>query len=211
MKVYDLVHFIEGKTSSGATLDELKSHFDETDHEDLKRMVNAAVDMDMLKKDGKGRGLRYYGFNYEIVKITNIGSPYVNLDNKNLIDGAIDVSDCLTVKDKIRKVLASDHPLSRPITLTYREKLQDKESARIINFIRDGYRDVDVKITYEPLKKANVIYSKWEKVYNNTIWIGIEEGQYVIKLQVGGNPNQPEIMKFKEWAEFEKCVKNFAK
>ena len=207
MRLRDLTNYLDSVSSSGATFDELKNRFEETDPEDLKRICHAAIDLDEVKTDGKGRGLRYYGINYEIVKITN-GDTVRRIDTNKFIDGKIDVSDCLNTKEKIQKILASEHPLSGPILLSYRENISDISTNRELkDFIKNGVKDCDVRLYYDPKKKQNIVYSKNERVRHNSLWLGIVDNKYIVRKHFNDSQDQPEVREFDKYEEFEKLVR----
>jgi len=209
MRLFDILSFIEHRGSNGASLDEIKANFsnDNDELEEIKRLIQSGLDLNELHKNGKARGVRYYSIKYPIIQICgNELSTKVN-DNK-FIDGAIDVSKCVSTKEKIKIVLESTHPLSKPISLTYRESLLEKFSNRELrDFCSDGMVDTDVRIIYDNLKKKNYIYSQKEKIHYNSIWFGKIEGTLTIKKMYGGSEHLPEVKEFVNWEEFEKHLR----
>ena len=111
MRLRNLLDYLDSRTTNGASFDELKNKFDDVESEDIQRLVKSALDLSEIKKDGQGRGVRYYGINFDIVRIKNEAArPLTNEGNK--VDGAIDISKCSNTKEKIQTVLASTHCLA---------------------------------------------------------------------------------------------------
>ena len=126
MKLKDVTTFLDKKNTSGATLDELKNELGDEDMDTLHRLLQAGMDWGDIKKDGKGRGLRYYDSKYEIVKILPIVARQKHV---NRVED-IDISNCLTVKDRIATVLASSFRLTQLHKFSYRDKLNEPEINR---------------------------------------------------------------------------------
>jgi len=207
VRLRDLLNYIDARNTGGATFDEIKQEFGDVEPDDISRLLSSALDLSEIKKDGKGRGVRYYGINYDIVKIKNDGFvPQV--DNAKFIDGHINVSKCATVKEKIRTILASDHKLSKPFKFTYREKISGNENGKELHdFIISGIRDIDVGVHFDFKTQKNVQYCATERCVYNSLWIGCIDGLWTIKMIFNGMTDRPDIREFDNFVEFEKCLR----
>ena len=207
MHVFELIRFIERFESSGVTFDEIKHNYYDNDPEEIKQLIQSGLDLQELHKSGQGRGTRYYGIKFQIVEIRPDGGV-IKVDTNKFIDGAIDVSKCVTAKEKIKVILESNHPLSQPITLSYREHLLDKSTNKELrDFVNDGMMDVDTRLIYDNLKKKNIIYSQKSKPRYNSIWLGKIDGKITIKKMYGGSEHLPEVKEFENYSEFEKYIR----
>ena len=211
MKLLQLVGFINSFEGYGVTYEYIKNNLKEpyeknVDEEDLKRLISSALDLSYIKKHGQGRGLKYYGLQFEIVDLTK---TVKKVDNAKLIDGAIDVSQCATAKEKVKVILESNHPLSQPLVFSYRERLLEKTTNRELrDYINDGINDVDVKVIYDNLKKKNYIYSKQNKKKYNQIMIGKnEDGILTVTKIMDGSQSYKEEKTFDDWNSFEKYLR----
>ena len=206
MRFHDLISFIEKSENSGLTFDDIKSNFSDVENDMLKQFIQSGLDLKELHKNGKGRGTRYYSTKFEIVEI--FPDIVAKVDNNKCIDGAIDVSKCANVKEKVDVILKSDHPLSRPINFSYRERILDKLSNRELrDFVLDGIADVDVRLTYNMTDKKNYVYSKQVKPHYNGIWIGIVDKKLMVKKMFGNSEHLPMIMTFENYQDFEKYLR----
>lgn len=203
MKIMHLIEFVNSNKGYGVSYDYIKNKFVEENEEDIKRLISAALDLAYIKKSGKGRGVKYYGMEFDI-----IADAPKNENVNTYIDGAIDVSKCLTTKEKIKTVLESTHPLSRPVSFEYRENLLEKTTNRELrDYINDGIADVSVKIIYDNVKKKNYIYSKNKKSKYNQIVIGKNnDGVLTITKYIEGNAYK-DTLTFDDWASFEKYLR----
>jgi phage anti-repressor protein len=207
LRLKQIISYLQHQGSSGATLDELKSEFHDEEIEDIKRLINAACDLGEVKKDGKGRGIRYYLVDVEIVKITNSDCKRNSTESKFIEN--IDVTDCLTTKQKVEKVLSSNEQLVNLHYFEYREKINDTEIGKeLYDFMHHGVADVSISVCHSLAHKKNIIYSKNERILNNKIIIqrSGKNGWQVIK-QNFECPDRPETQEFSSWAELEKCLK----
>lgn len=206
MKLGNIVTFLDRKNISGATLDVLKNEFGDEDMEALKRLLQAGIDLGYIKKDGQGRGLRYYDAKYEIVKITpNI----VRQKHENYVED-IDISMCRSVKERIATVLASPFRLTQLHKFSYREKKEERELNRsLYDFLHKGALDIDVNIAYDLKQRANVIVSEQSKLVNNKLSITrTNENIWTITKHFYDCPDRPEILSFTKYEEFEKCLRS---
>lgn len=205
MKLKNILDFLHKKNTAGATLDELKNEFGDENIDDMKRLLQAGIDLCEIKKDGQGRGLRYYNSQFEIIKITGI----VRQKHGNFVE-EIDVTNCKTIKEKIIKVLESPFKLTQLHTFSYREKINDKELNRdLYDFIHQGAIDIDLNIAHDLHKHKNYIVSKNTKLINNKISITrINENTWTITKHFYECPDRPEIITFTKYEEFEKCLRS---
>lgn len=207
MKLQNLTNFVKSSKTSGVTFDDIKDNFPESDKEELERLLKAGLDLDFLKKSGRARGTRYYGFEFEVVQI-NAATIVQKVDENKFIDGVIDAGKCASVKEKIELVLKSSHPLSKPVSFAYRERMLDKQTNRELkDFLNDGVIDVEVKLHYSFDQKKNVIYSKQIKPAYNGIWIGKRDGILTVIKKFKDSDYLPEEKKFEKWIDFEKYLK----
>lgn len=205
MRLRDILNYLHTCKNSGASFDDFKRQFEEADKEDIKRLLESAIDLGDVKTDGKGRGLRYYSSEYEIVKITN-DTPKEN-SAKKIIQG-IDLSDCLTTQDKARKIIESDIALTGIVSLEYKQKLFDKEFNReLYDFIHDGAKYIDIKLHHNPKTGKNEIFYKKVKEVGNALTIRYKEGEWQIIKTDHACPERPETKSFTDYGEFEKCVR----
>lgn len=207
MRLRDLLNYVDTCNTGGATFDEIKQEFGDADPEDISRLLSSALDLNEIKKDGKGRGVRYYGINYDIVKIKNEAMvPHV--DTSKFIDGHINVSKCATVKEKIQTILDSEHKLSKPVKFSYRERITGNENGKELHdFILTGVRDIDIGLHYDFKTGKNVVYAKTERTIYNSMWIGCIDGLWTIKQIFNGLNDRPDIREFQTFVEFEKCLR----
>lgn len=201
MRLNDILTFLNKKGTAGATLDEFKNELGDEDMDTMKRLLNAGMDLGEIKKDGKGRGLKYYGIDFEIVKI--IVGP--KQKHGNLVE-EIDVTECKTVREKILKVLASDYKLKGLHKFSYREKLEDKELNRdLYDFIHKGALDIDVNVA---CKDKNYIVSKPTKLVSNKLVIQRTNlNEWTISKHFFECLDRPEVTTFTKYEEFEKCLR----
>lgn len=204
MKIMHLIEFVNSNKGYGVSYDYIKNKFAEEDEEDIKRLISAALDLAYIKKAGKGRGVKYYGIEFDI-----IAEAPKNENVNTFIDGAIDVSNCLTTKEKIKAVLESTHPLSRPVSFEYRENLLEKTTNRELrDYINDGIADVNVKIIYDNIKKKNYIYSQQNKKKYNQIMIGKnKDGILTVTRIMDGSQSYKEEKTFDDWISLEKYLR----
>lgn len=205
MRLRDVLNYLDVCKNSGASFDEFKREFEETDKEDIKRLLDSGIDLGDIKTDGKGRGLRYYSSKFEVIKITI--TPAKDNVNKKEIQG-IDLSDCITSQDKIKKILESDVPLTEIVSFQYKQRLFDKEFGReLYDFIHDGAKYIDVKMHYSFKNKKNEIFYKGVRESANSIFIRYKDGQWVIIKTDHVCPERPETKSFTDYGEFEKCLR----
>lgn len=211
MKLLHLVRFINSFKGYGVTYEYIKNNLKEPcekniEEEDLKRLISSALDLNYIKKYGRGRGLKYYDAEFEIVDTTK---SVKKVDDTKLVDGVINVSKCATAKEKVKVVLESNHPLSQPLVFSYRERLLDKTTNRELrDFINDGINDVDVKVAYNSLKKKNYIYSQQNKKKYNQIMIGKnKDGILTVTRIMDGSQSYKEEKTFDDWISLEKYLR----
>ena len=199
------MNLINAYKGYGITYDQIKAFFASEKEEDIKRLIGAALDLSGIKKQGQGRAVKYYGIEFEITPVGVV--PKMN-DHK-LIDGTIDVSNCINEKAKAKVVLESDHQLSTPILFSYREHLLDIPSNRELrDFLDGGIMDTDVRIAYDRAEKKNKIYSKKVTCRYNSILIGrTKTGELSITKMFNGSPDNIEEKKFENWTLFEKYLR----
>lgn len=205
MRLREILNYLDICKNSGASFDEFKREFEESNKDDIKRLLDAAIDMGDVKTDGKGRGLRYYSSEYEIVKIIP-DTPKENANKKNI--QGIDLSDCITSLDKIKKILASDIPLTDIVSFEYKQKLSEKEFGReLYDFLHDGAKYTDVKLRYNKKENKNEIFYKKVKEVGNALTIKYKEGEWLIIKTDHACPERPETTSYTNYMEFEKCVR----
>ena len=205
MRLRDVLNYLDVCKNSGASFDEFKREFEETDKEDIKRLLDSGVDLGDIKTDGKGRGLRYYSSKFEIVKIT-INTPKDNANRKEI--QGIDLSDCITSQDKIKKITESDIALTEIVTFQYKQRLFDKEFGReLYDFMNDGAKYIDVKLHYNFKNKKNEIFYKGVREVGNALSIRYKDGQWIIVKTDHACPERPETKCFTDYGEFEKCLR----
>ena len=129
-----------------------------------------------------------------------------NGDGK-FIEGIIDVTDCKTTKEKIDRILESDHLLNEMQLFSYRRKTDDSiHGKELYDYLNHGAVDTDVKIAN--VKGKNSIVSIKEKYLNNKIIIGRDnDGQWMITKIDYECPERPSTIKFENYGEFEKCLR----
>lgn len=205
-KLSDILNYLGNCKGSGATFDDLKHKFDKEEKEEIKRLLEAGLLLQEIKTDGKGRGLRYYLIDSDIVKILPDAPQKNNL--KNSIEG-IDVSDCLTTQDKIKKIQASDIPLAGIVPFEFNQKLfDDKEYGKeLYDFIHDGTKYVDVKLHNNPKNKKNEIFYKKVRETGNSVTIKYKDGEWLIVKTHCACIDRPEVKSYTSYTEFEKCLK----
>lgn len=203
MKLLDLLTSLSKRGMAGATIEELRNEFGDDQLDDIRRLAQAALDLNETKKDGKGRGTRYYLLDTIIPQKTN-GSKKVC--EEDFIEGVIDVTKCTTL-EKIKRVLESDHKLQYIYTFEYRKKLENQTYNReLYDFINCGVVDVEVKVAN--VKGKNIIISKHEKHLNNKLLIFKEsDGDWAITKIFYECPERPETQTFSSQMEFEKCLR----
>jgi hypothetical protein len=201
----DLLNYLETCKNSGSSFDELKREFGDDNKEEIKRLLDSASDMGEIKSDGKGRGLRYYLPQYEIIKIMP-DIPKENA-NKKMIQG-IDLNDCITSQDKAKKIIASDIPLTDIVSFQYKQKLFNQTTGKeLYDFIHDGAKYVDIKLHHNPKSNKNEIFYKKIREIGNAITIKYKEGEWLIIKTDHACPERPETKSYTNYSEFEKCLK----
>lgn len=210
MKRRDMLNYIVSSNGNGVSFSDISRKFENEETGDIQRLLEALMLDNEIKKDGKGRGTRYYYIDAEIVKIFESSTGVVAIaDPATLIDGIIDVSHCATVQEKIDAVLQSTEKLQNPCSFEYRKKIIiDQSFGALKKFLLGGVEDVCVKIIYDNLKRKNVIYSKKSKKQHNAIFITLNEKDEIelCKL-INGSFSSPEKSVFNKYEEFEKCLK----
>lgn len=209
LRLRDILNVLARKGNAGASLDDFRNEFGDEEMEDVKRLVQAAQDLQEIKKDGKSRGVRYYLIDVEIperkIKVGGIRKVL----EENFIEGVIDISGLVTVKEKVDKILESDHKLEGIHQFSYRKKIdQALYGKELYDHINHCVVDVDVFVGYDTKKKKNAIIAHKEKVLNNKLIISREQdGQFaIVKIHLEC-PDRPEIARFSLKSEFEKCLK----
>lgn len=207
MKLLNILNFLKQKGSAGANLSEFVSEFGDDNVEDIKRLLESGILLKEIKKEGKARGIRYYLFDTEIVRITT-----ENIKQNSTVNSfveKIDVSDCKTTKSKIERIIKSDHKLEKLHNFYYRESIEDRLLNReLYDFMHHGTIDFDVSVHFNNDKKRNEIYSKREKVLNNKITLSRSRiNTWELTKHHYECPDRPETQTFESWAELEKCLK----
>jgi len=207
MRLSDLLNSLTKRGKSGASIDDLRNEFGDDHLDDVKRLVQAALDLEEIKKNGKGRGVKYYIVNIEIPQhiITT-----KKVSEEHLIEGVIDVSKCTTL-EKIERIKNSEHKLQSVHTFSYRLKLENQGCGNeLSDFINAGVIDVDVKLAN--VKGKNVIISTKKKHLNNKLLVFKEtDGNWAITKIFFECPERPETQTFSSQAEFEKCLKTLSR
>lgn len=195
---------------NGATHKEIKKFFNTVDESEIDRIIEAAMLLGDIKKNGKGSGVRYYGKDVNIIEIDKTANTLcLDSSKRTFIDGVIDVSDC-TGKDKIKRVLESDHPLSTPILLDYYTDTSEKAIGRELHdFINTKLTRTEVRLMYDSATKKNKIYFKKDIQKTNSVWVGFEDDQFTIKKYRYASPDNPEVKKFDTIEEMNKCLRTF--
>jgi hypothetical protein len=209
LRLRDILNVLTRKGNAGATVDDFRNEYGNEEIEDIKRLLQAAQDLNEIKKDGKGRGVRYYLTNVQIpehkIRVGNVRK----VSEENFIEGVIDVSGITSVKEKIDKIIESDYKLQELHRFTYRKKL-DKPlyGKELYDHINHSVVDIDVTIGYDIKKKKNAILYSKEKISSNKLIICREpDGQYaIVKIHLEC-PDRPEIQRFTLMSEFEKCLR----
>jgi hypothetical protein len=203
MRLADLLKSLGKHGTSGASVDDLRNEFGDDNLNDIKRLVNAALDLQEVKKGGKGRGVKYYLINIEI---PNHPTGVKKLSEENLLEGVIDISGC-TTKEKIERILSSEHKLKEVHTFEYRQKVENQLYKKdLYDHINTGIIDVEIKIAN--VKGKNIIIGKNKRYLSNKVTISKEtDGQWTVVKTFFECPDRPEILKFESYNEFEKCLK----
>jgi hypothetical protein len=203
MRLADLLKSLGKHGTSGASVDDLRNEFGDDNLNDIKRLVNAALDLQEVKKGGKGRGVKYYLINIEI---PNHPTGVKKLSEENLLEGVIDISGC-TTKEKIERILSSEHKLKEVHTFEYRQKVENQLYKKdLYDHINTGIIDVEIKIAN--VKGKNIIIGKNKRYLSNKVTISKEtDGQWTVVKTFFECPDRPEILKFELYNEFEKCLK----
>lgn len=206
MKYRDLISCIQKAGNGGISIDDLKAHFGEDCKDDISRLIEAGLNLQEIKKEGKGRGTRYYDVNVEIVKITVDGPERCS---GNMV-GGIDVSGCQTVKQKIQTILNSQTPLTGMVELGYRESVLEHETGKeLIDFIKDGSRFVDIGMMHD--KGKNVVYKKSERVRGNKLSIYRKDNKWILEKTFHDCLERPEITEYSKYEELEKVLRTLVK
>lgn len=209
LRLRDILNVLTRKGNAGATLDDFRNEFGDDEMDDIKRLIQAALDLQEIQKEGKSRGIRYYLIDVQIPehKVRVGGVRKVSVEN--FIEGVIDVSGITSVKEKVDKILESDHKLQELHRFSYRRKI-DKPlyGKELYDYINHSVVDVDILVGYDVKKKKNAILSCKEKISANKLIICREpDGQYaIIKIHLEC-PDRPEIQRFTLISEFEKCLR----
>lgn len=195
---------------NGATHKEIKSFFNTVEETEIDRIIEAAMLLNEVKKNGRGSGVRYYGKDVKIIEIDKtINTLCVDSTKRTFIDGVIDVSDC-TGKEKIERVLESNHRLSMPISLDYYTDTSVKAIGReLYDFVNTKLTRTEVRIMYDSATKKNKIYFKKDIQKTNFVWVGFEDNQFTVKKYRYASPDNPEVKKFDTVEEMNKCLRTF--
>ena len=210
MKRRDMLNYIISSQGSGVSFGDISRRFEDEETGDIQRLLEALVLDSEVKKDGKGRGTKYYHIDVEIIKIIETTNGVIKIaDPSILIDGIIDVSHCNTTQEKIDAVLQSDKPLNNPCSFEYRKKIFPNQSfSELKQFLLGGVEDVCVKIIYDNLKRKNIIYSTKSKKNHNSIFITLNNNNEIeMHRLINGSFSNPEKTVFTKYEEFEKCIK----
>lgn len=209
LRLRDILNVLTRKGNAGASVDDFRNEYGDEEIEEIKRLLQAAQDLNEIKKAGKGRGVRYYLVDVEIPEHTTRVSNVRKVSVENFIEGVIDVSGITSVKEKIDKILESDHKLEGLHRFSYRRK-SDKPlyGKELYDYINHSVVDVDILVGYDVKKKKNAILSCKEKISANKLIICREaDGQYaIVKIHLEC-PDRPEIQRFTLISEFEKCLR----
>lgn len=204
MRLSDLLNSLTKRGTIGASVDDLRNEFGDDNLDDIKRLVQAAMDLQEIKKDGKGRGVKYYLIDVVIPEHQN--GIVRKISQENLIEGVIDVTGCVT-KEKIERILASEHKLQQVHMFGYRRKIENQMyNKELYDHINTGVIDVEIKVAN--IKNKNTIISKKENFLNNKLVISRNtDGQWEITKIFFECPDRPEIKTFSSYSDFEKCLK----
>jgi hypothetical protein len=209
LRLRDILNVLTRKGNAGATVDDFRNEYGNEEIEDIKRLLQAAQDLNEIKKDGKGRGVRYYLIDVQIPEHKVRVGGVRKISEENFIEGVIDVSGITSVKEKIDKIIESDHKLQEIHRFTYRKKLDKPLYGReLYDYINHSVVDVDVMVGYDIKKKKNAILYSKEKISSNKLIISREpDGRYaIVKIHLEC-PDRPEIQRFTLISEFEKCLR----
>ena len=161
MRVKQLTEYLKQRGGYGASLTDIQAHF-EAEGDEAKRVIESAINLDEVKKAGKGRGVKYYLAEVDIIETKDTNNNGVVEGNEAASISGIDLTGCITTKDKIKRIMNSDKPLTQLIELSYTEDLLDKETGRkLVDFIKGGYKLITV----------GLMFNNQEKKY----WFPIEE------------------------------------
>ena len=201
--------YINKCNGNGATHKEIKNYFKTVDEAEIDRIIESAMLLGDIKKNGKGSGVRYYGKDVKIIEVQKDSNELcVDSSKKVFIDGAIDVSDCTSGKEKIKKILESNHQLSRPIMIDYYTDTSIPAIGKeLYDFINTKLTRTEVRIFYDTATSKNKIYLIKEIQKTNSVWIGFEDNQYTIKKYSYSSPDNPEVKKFDTIEEMGKCLR----
>lgn len=209
LRLSNILNSLTRRGNAGASVDDFRNEFGDEELDDIKRLVQAALDLTEIKKDGKGRGVRYYIADIEIPQFKKATTGVRKISEDLFLEGVIDLNGCTTVKEKIARIEASEHKLTGLHYFFYREKLHNGLLGRdLLDHVRHSVLDVDVTIAHDAKKKKNVVITTRHKVLSNKLIINREpDGQYtIIKIHLEC-PDRPEIVRFTLYSEFEKCLK----
>ena len=207
MRYRDVVSYVEDCKTSGASMDDLKARFDGQDTEEINRLLQSAMDNGEIKKDGKGRGTRYYDSRVEIVKIMPTAEP--KYDGNYVAN--IDVKGCNTTREKIEKILASDTPLARLVTLGFKESMLEKPTGKdLLDFVKDGSRYKEFGLMHDNSKKKNVIYKKSVRSKGNKVTFYRDDDKWYLEKWYPDCP-RPDVTEFNKWEDLQKCLSQLVK
>ena len=209
LRLRDILNVLTRKGNAGATVDDFRNEYGDEEIEEIKRLLQAAQDLNEIKKDGKGRGVRYYLIDVQIPEHKVRVGGVRKVSEENFIEGVIDVSGITSVKEKVDKIIESDHKLQELHRFTYRRKLDKPLYGReLYDYINHSVVDVDIMVGYDIKKKKNAILCSKEKISSNKLIISREpDGRYaIVKIHLEC-PDRPEIQRFTLISEFEKCLR----
>ena len=210
MRVKQLTEYLKQRGGYGASLTDIQAHF-EAEGDEAKRVIESAINLDEVKKAGKGRGVKYYLAEVDIIETKDTNNNGVVEGNEAASISGIDLTGCITTKDKIKRIMNSDKPLTQLIELSYTEDLLDKETGRkLVDFIKGGYKLVTVGLMFNNQEKKNVIYKKQERIRANQIQFGRDENgrAFFLKKVDARNPSYPEIEAFDDYEELREYLRS---
>ena len=194
MKLSDVINFLKTQ-KYGSTMLEIKQAFIMEDPENVQRLVDSGMNLDNITSDGKGRGLRYYAYDMEIIRKPTTGS-IIREETKRGIE-------------RVKEILSSETPVPSLTEVIWSEKgLFDENSIK--GFLQNHIEHNTVKIMHDKLKNRNIVYSHQKKKHYNTIKLTrTDEGFELIKVN-GATPTYEDKMTFKNIEELAKFLKRIS-
>lgn len=175
----DLLDFVKTRLPEGATFGEIQGYLEVSDKEELRNLINEAMNKNYLTKTGEKRGTRY-------LVIEGGGKPSDSNEDAPIVAG------------KALEIYLNDPTPIHGAVITHIENIENfKKPKNLCEFIQNGRKIISYLISYDHEQKKNIIAEKTELTRMN--YFAIRNNDTIEKFDQ--YTNTKEILSYPDYEE----------